>query len=101
MNPEENGHGKFQVSLAAVVSGEIKQFLRIAMEVGQEGRFLEAPKQVEQRLENEPGSFGEPLFYLKSLRLEMRLAIVPPFAATFGVNYSARTVFVSKMKTAM
>jgi len=98
MKPGSNGHGSFRVSISTVIISRIKQVLRTAGKMGDKSRFLQALKQINERLENDPGSFGEPLFFLKGLGLEMRLAAVPPLAVTFGVNYAARTVFVSKIK---
>jgi len=97
MKPGENGHGTFRVSISNAIISQVKQVLRTAQGLGDEDRFILALKQINERLENDPGSFGEPLFFLKGLGLDMRLAAAPPFAVTFGVNYAARTVFVSRL----
>jgi hypothetical protein len=73
----------------------------MAVEAGQEDRFFQGLVEIYQQLENEPDTFGEPLYHLKNLNLEMRLGIIYPFAVTFGVNYSARTVFVSNLKMSL
>jgi hypothetical protein len=98
MNPEANGHGAFRVSIPGTVASDVKKSLRIAIEAEEEDRAFAALAEINRKLENEPGTFGEPLFYLKSLNLEMRLGVVPPFSVTYGVNYSARTVFVSRVR---
>ena len=99
MNPTENGHGKFKVSTSGLIVARMKELLDRAVELGEEDRFIAATRRIYERLENDPHVFGEPLYHLKSLALEVRLGIVLPLAITYGINYSVRVVFVSQVKS--
>jgi hypothetical protein len=97
MKPGVNGKDRFRVSTSGQIADEIKSLLPIAVEQGKEDSFYQGLEAIYKTLENEPGKFGEPLYHLKNLNLEMRAGIISPFAVTYGVNYAARTVFISKV----
>lgn len=97
MKPEVNGQDTFQVSISGLLADVIKVMLQIAVAAGREDTFYQGLEKIHKKLKSDPGRFGEPLYHLKNLNLEMRIGIIYPFTVTYGVNYSARTVFVSKL----
>ncbi len=97
MKPEVNGQDTFLVSISGLLADLIQVMLQIAVAAGREDIFYQGLERIHKKLENDPGKFGEPLYHLKNLNLEMRVGIIYPFTVTYGVNYSARIVFISKL----
>jgi hypothetical protein len=97
MKPEVNGQDTYRVSSSGALAKKIKAMFEIAIEAGQEAGFFQGLERIHKKSENDPGKFGEPLYHLKNLNLEMRIGVIYPFTVTYGVNYSARTVFISKL----
>lgn len=86
-----NGHRHFKV----VVSGKITQEIKAIAEAG-DGKIIEALRTIFQRLRSEPFDFGEPLYDLKHLDLQVRMGIHQPCVVIFALNVQARRVFISK-----
>jgi hypothetical protein len=58
---------------------------------------IDAMKQVLRRLETAPFDFGEELYDLKSLGLQVRLGISLPIAVHFGADRSNRIVIIQSV----
>jgi hypothetical protein len=83
-------------------SGAIAQaFLRLQLQATQEGRgpeLLRATRTVAERLQNDPTDFGEPLYRLPALRMQVRCAIVRPLYINFAVCEDRPLVFIKLIK---
>jgi len=59
---------------------------------------MAAMHQILSRLQTNPGSFGEPVFRLQSLRMTVRSAVVRPVFIDFGVWEGGSFVFIRSIK---
>jgi hypothetical protein len=55
---------------------------------------LSAIKTIIGRLYSDPEDFGEPLYDLKHLKLQIRAGSIAPLQVTYGLNKQQRIVFV-------
>jgi len=61
-------------------------------------RFLSAFRQIVARLQDDPLTFGEPLYHLPALELLVRQASVSPIVVDYAVHDSRPLVFVRGFK---
>ncbi len=54
-------------------------------------------KAIDDRLKREPSGFGEPLYALNAINVNVSVGFVRPFAVQFGVHEKSRSVFVRKL----
>jgi hypothetical protein len=60
--------------------------------------FLAALRQIVERLQGDPGSFGEAQYHLPALNLQVRQAIVVPIVVDFAVHQDRPLVFIRGFK---
>jgi hypothetical protein len=60
--------------------------------------FMAALKIIVERLEHEPWEFGEPLYHLPVLKMQLRCAAVRPLFIDFAVCEDQPLVFVKAIK---
>jgi hypothetical protein len=86
MTPQ-GGNGKtFQLVVSGAVLQSLKDLLARAAAVGLDDVVIQAVKQTRQQLTYDPFGFGEPIYRLQHLRLEVRMAVVSPLAVQFAVH---------------
>ena len=61
-------------------------------------QFLSALREIFQRLRQQPRSFGEALFKLTVLKLEIRTAAVHPLVVDYGVHLEKNLVLIQGFK---
>ena len=66
--------------------------------LGRSQQFLDAYLQIIGRLERDPRVFGELLYTLPALRLEIRTAAIAPLIVDYGVHEERKIVFVQGFK---
>src|SRR5207237_230289 len=76
----------------------LKQRLLEAILAGREVQFLAALQHIADRLRKDPLVFGEPLYHLKALQLEVRQAIVLPLVVDYAVDEQRRLVYIRGCK---
>ena len=59
---------------------------------------FQAMKTIHRMLVNDPLGFGEPLYRLAVLRLQVRMAVVGPLVIDFAVHEEQRVVFIRGVK---
>lgn len=77
-----------------------KQIKTLFLQSCAEGRgeaFLAAIKHIYHRLQKDPKEFGEPLYRLKSLRIQVRTTIVLPLSVDFAVSQYHDNVIIRFM----
>jgi hypothetical protein len=84
---------KYQVHCATVVAEEIFQ-LQQSVPQSQRKRFADVFEQIVRRLQHDPNEFGEPLYHLPSLRMQVRTAVILPLAVDFAVCEDRPLVFI-------
>jgi hypothetical protein len=90
---EENG-GPFEIHASALL---VEAFRRIQRRATLEGRgleVLEAIRYIRQRLSRDPSNFGEPLYRLPALRMQIHCGVVGPLAIHYGVCEDRPLVFI-------
>jgi hypothetical protein len=70
-----------------------------ALREGRGEAFIESLRAISLRLETDPRDFGEPLFELRKLRIQVRLASIFPLFVDYGVHWTEITVFVRGMRS--
>jgi hypothetical protein len=76
-------------------------FLRLQDQASVEGRgpeLLQAAHIVYQRLRKDPTEFGEPLYRLPTLRMQVRCALIRPLYVDFAVCEDRPLVFIKAVK---
>lgn len=93
--PESSGNGwHFEVHNSAALT---RAFFELQLQATREGRgaeLIRAVKEALRRLRVDPMNFGEPMFRLPALRLELRAAVVPPLVIQFAVSQDRPKVFI-------
>jgi hypothetical protein len=72
----------------------IKRWHAEAAAAGKGAEFLRTLRHVCERLRAEPGQFGEPLYHLSALKLQVRQAVIGRLAGKYGVHQERPLVFV-------
>jgi hypothetical protein len=78
-----------------------RRFVELQSRATLEGRgddLLNAFRQILQRLHTDPLDFGEPLYPLPNLRLQMRTCAIRPLVIDFAVSEEHRIVYVKSFQ---
>jgi hypothetical protein len=94
MAASENGSRNFEIHLSAAVSKTTRKLLQQAIQAGNGKAVLAAYRKIAKGLTREAASFGEPLYHLPSLDLEVRHAVVGPLAVDFAVSLASHRVYI-------
>lgn len=93
-----NGKRGYEVHNSGAVA---KEFLQLQEEATQQGRgeeLLRATRAVYERLRKDPNEFGEPLYRLPALRMQLRCAAIRPLHVDFAVCEDRPLVFIRAVK---
>jgi len=66
--------------------------------LGKGHRFVEAYREMLRRLRRDPRIFGEHLFTLPILKLEIRQAAIDPLVVDYGVHMEQKVVLIQMFK---
>jgi|GEM_PF-1716224 len=88
----------YRVEVSISVSSTIKQLYRKAARFGLGPRFITSLQEIHDRLRRDPLEFGEPLKYLRTLRMEIRVGAISPIHIAYGVNEAEKVVFIREIK---
>jgi hypothetical protein len=92
-DPQGNG-GPFAIHLSEAVAEALKEVQRQASEEGRGPEVLAAFRQIILRLRHDPDRFGEPLYRLPVLRMQVRSCVVRPLVIHFAVCEDRPLVFI-------
>src|SRR5262245_39681704 len=90
--------GPWIVDASAVVRRRLRAMQARAEETGRGAEVNAAVHRILKRLRDNPTDFGEPIYRLPALRLQLRLAIVRPLAVDFAVSEEGPYVFIRGVK---
>jgi hypothetical protein len=93
-----NGDYPYKVDFSGVTAEAIRPLQRRATKEGRGPEFLIALRAVVDRLHRDPTTFGEPLYRLPKLWLQIRCAVVRPLSVDFGVSEDRRLAYIKAMK---
>ena len=98
MPPAISGNGEhFEVHCSGVVAQQIYE-LQDSATGKQKKEIADAFWAVVKRLQVDPHDFGEPLYRLPSMRMQVRTSVVPPLAVIFAVCEDRPHVFIKRVK---
>jgi hypothetical protein len=97
MSPTGNGDPRYRVTTPGAALAAIREIHRRARELGVAPAVLAALRTINRRLQDEPTTFGEPLYPLTTLQLYVRHAAVRPLSVTYGVHQQRPLVIVLQM----
>jgi len=93
-----NGSGRHRVSVSELVREAMRAMHRKANEAGRGALFIQSLRAMNERLTEEPTTFGEPLYRLPALQLTVRQAAILPVVVVFAVHDLQPVVFVRAFK---
>jgi hypothetical protein len=89
-----NGDKSFQLEFSAAIAEALRHLQRRASREGRGAGFLSALRKMVVRLRTDPTEFGESLYRLPALRMQIRCAVVRPLVVHFGVCEDRPLVFI-------
>ena len=93
----DNG-GRYRVHCSSVIAQRIKDLQAQANAEGRGKAFLDALRTIGRHLIYDPNDFGEPLYRLPALRMQVRLSLVLPLVADFAVCEDRPLVFIKGIR---
>jgi hypothetical protein len=99
MSSRGNGESvPYDVRMSARTRAEVLQWHRQALEEGAGQDFLRAFRQIVERLRRDPLTFGEPMYRLPALQLQVRHGAILPLFVDYAVHESSPLVFIRGIK---
>jgi hypothetical protein len=93
--PEHEQSGPpYEVHGSGVIGQALRDLQRQAAQEGRGENMLVALRRIYRELRQNPHSFGEPLYRLPGLRMQIRTCVVRPIAVDFAVCEDRPLVFI-------
>ncbi|MCE9532302.1 MAG: hypothetical protein K8T89_14450 [Planctomycetes bacterium] len=89
---------RYSVSMSQFQKSRLRHLHQQAEDSGRGQRFLIAYREIVRRLQRDPRVFGEALYTLTTLRLEIRQAAIHPIVVDYGVDEDQKVVFIKGFK---
>jgi hypothetical protein len=100
MTSQGNGEPlQYQVTMSEQTKAALKQLHAREAKSGTGQRFLAALRKIFDKLRTTPTTFGEALYRLPALKLEVYQAIVAPLVVDYAVHEDQPLVFIRGFKT--
>lgn len=84
----------YVVHTSATLLSWIKQLHEQGASQGEGKRYIAALRTIYHRLQTEPDQFGEPLYHLPAIQLQIRQGVLAPLVVSYGVHEKKRLVFL-------
>ena len=97
-SPLPNGHPLYRISYSAKVQTDISGCQRQAAREGRGDQFIAALRKIVDRLQTKPSVFGEPLYRLPTMKLQLRCAAISPAFVHFAVSEVRRVVYLRSVQ---
>jgi hypothetical protein len=98
MPSSANGDPLFQLEFSGRIAQALRQLQRQASREGRGKAFLLALRKAVEQLRNHATEFGEPLYRLPALRMQVRCAVIRPLGIHFAVCEDRPLVFIKAVK---
>ncbi len=98
MAASANGGERYEVDCSGEIDRAIERLFARALVMSRGKEVLEAFEQVIRRLRHDPLHFGEPIYHLPALRMEIRTAVVLPLSVDFAVHEDRPLVWIKGVK---
>lgn len=93
-----NGHqAEFNVEFTGPARSELRALARRAVYARQGPSVAEALRQLLDRLTHDPKELGEPMYYLRSMKMQVRRAGRGPIYIEYGVHTDRPIVIVRRV----
>jgi hypothetical protein len=89
--------GKYYLSWSGKLRAEAQELQRRASEQGRGQPFYEAFSAMQDRLIEDPNSFGEPTFDLPFMKLVNHVAVISPIGVEFCIDELRKIVYVRRI----
>src|SRR5690242_13289328 len=89
--------GSYRVLSSALIKESFRKLYKQARQESRADAFMQAARQIGQQLMQNPVEFGEPLYRLPALRLEVRHGAVGPLLIYFAVHEDKPLVFIKSV----
>jgi hypothetical protein len=89
---------RFEVHCSGFIARSLKRIQKKAKGEGRGEQVLQAIRRIWRRLTDDPVGFGEPLYRLPAMRLQVRHAAVGPLLIYFGIHDDRPLVFIKAVK---
>ncbi len=86
--------GRFEVRCSRLIAKRLQQIQSRAKTQGRGAQVLSAIRAIYHRLSSDPLEFGEPLYRLPALRLQVRHGVAGPLLIYFAVHEDQPLVFI-------
>jgi hypothetical protein len=96
--PSGNGEQPYQVAISQAIALKVRQLHRRAWRQGRGSDFSREFRQAIDRLQGSPWAFGEPLYQLPALQMQIRCAVLGLLYIEFGVSEDRPLVFIKDVK---
>lgn len=93
-----NGKSGYEVHNSTAFAREFRQLRRQAVRQGRGEAFLRAARAIVDHLRQDPNEFGEPLYRLSVVRMQVRSATIRPIHVVFAVCEDRPLVFIMTIK---
>jgi len=93
-----NGKSGYEVHNSIAIAREFLRLHRRAARQGRGEEFLRAARAIYDRLRHDPNEFGEPLYRLSALRMQVRSATIRPLHVDFAVCEDRPLVFIRAVR---
>lgn len=90
----------FDIAYFPSALDEFRDLFHRAKKVGLGQQVLDAGKEIDERLRSDPIKFGDPLYPLRGLNLQLFGRAISPVFVNYAVHFDKRVVFVSSFKAA-
>ena len=94
MSSPNGGTRHYRVQFTASTSARLKELVKKAIGIGLGQKALSAAKAIIRHLQSRPTEFGEPLYRLPALKLQVRVGIVRPLVVHYAVHEEKPLVFI-------
>jgi hypothetical protein len=90
--------GFWTVRCSSVIADRLRQIQAKANRQGRGKKAVDAIRKILYRLRTAPQEFGEPLYRLPVLKMQIRQAVIRPLAVNFGVCEEQPLVFLNGIR---
>lgn len=98
MNSGNGPPRQYSISMSKVQRAKLKQLHQEQDALGLGQQFLSAYRTIVRRLQTDPKVFGEALYRLPALQLELHQAIVAKIVVDYAVHEHLKFVFIQGFK---
>ncbi len=96
--PLGNGEQPHKVALSQAIAQKVRQLHREAWRENRGSDFSRAFRKAIDQLQGAPWTFGEPLYQLPALRMQIRCAVLGPLYIEYGVSEDRPLVFIKEVR---